>query len=277
MVNLKALRSSAIKRLAVCQNDSPLADTDYILTHMGFSKTDLLLGEKAVDEKTEESFWEFITRLENGEPVQYIVGQCEFMSLQFEVNSKTLIPRSDTEILVEMVIDLCENIKKPHIFEVGTGSGCIAISLAHYIKGAAVTSADVSPGALEVAKRNAIRNGVEINFIEHDILVGFPEFKIPPHIIVSNPPYIPSADILSLDKKVKDFEPLSALDGGDDGLDFYRFLISNSPLKKGGLIALEIGIGQSKAITRLMDNYFDEIKVIKDLAGIERVVIGKHK
>ncbi len=277
MVSLKSLRSLAAKRLEACNADSPLADTDYILTSMGFSKTDILLGDKAIDETAEKIFWEAIGRLEKGEPAQYITGQCEFMSLEFEVNSATLIPRADTEILVEAVIDLCKNIKNPIIFEVGSGSGCIAISLAHYINGARVSSADIMSAALEVARRNAKRSNVEVDFIERNILEGFPQFKDPPDIIVSNPPYIPSADILTLDRKVKDFEPISALDGGADGLDFYRFLIENSPLASGGYLAFEVGIGQARKVSDLMNNRFKAINIIKDLAGIERVVIGKRK
>ncbi len=277
MVSLKALRTSAAKRLESCRSDSPLADTDFILKAMGFSKTDLLLGDKCVDERTEKDFWDLISRLEKGEPVQYIAGKCEFMSLPFNVSSATLIPRADTEILVEAIIDLCKAIKSPAIFEVGTGSGCIAVSLAHYIKGSRVTSADISPAALEIAKSNAEQNSVTVEFIEKNILEGFPGFKSPPDIIVSNPPYIPSGDILTLDKKVRDFEPLSALDGGADGLDFYRFLIENSPLAPGGYLAFEVGIGQAKAVSGLMNNNFEDITIIKDLAGIDRVVIGKHK
>ncbi|MBR5155920.1 MAG: peptide chain release factor N(5)-glutamine methyltransferase [Clostridia bacterium] len=279
MVNLKTLRTSAAKRLEACKNDSPLADTDYILKHMGFSKTDLLLGDKVVDEEAETAFWESISRLEKGEPVQYIVGKCEFMSLEFYVTPATLIPRSDTEILVEAVLEFCKTKSAPKIFEVGSGSGCIAISLAHFWQEAHVLSADISKDALAVAEKNARFNKVSdrVKFIEHNILKGFPEFESPPDIIVSNPPYIPSADVLTLDKKVKDFEPRSALDGGTDGLDFYRFLILNSPLNAGGYLALEIGFGQSDAVIDLMEKHFDDVKLIKDLSGIDRVIVGTHR
>ena len=277
MVSLKDLRIAAKKRLDTAKIDSPLADIDYILGAMGFSKSEILLGERPLDDIAEQSFWSAVLRLESGEPVQYIVGKCEFMSLEFEVNPYTLIPRADTEILVETVIALCQNIPDPVIFEVGTGSGCIAISLAHYIKNANVTSADISPKALETAMRNANRNGVSVEFVEKDILRGFPKLDALPDIIVSNPPYIPTADVLALDRKVCDFEPLSALDGGTDGLNFYRFIVQNAPLKSGGYLAFEVGINQSRDVATLMNAAFQDIQIIKDLAGIERVVIGKSK
>ncbi len=277
MVSLKELRTAAKLRLDTAGNDSPIADIDYILSHMGFDKSDILRGEKCIDRQTVQSFWQAISRVESGEPVQYVVGKTEFMSLEFEVNSATLIPRADTEVLVETVMDLCNEKNSPVIFEVGTGSGCIAISLAHYIKDAKVTSADVSKGALEVAMRNAQKNNVDVSFIEHNILQGFPRFEILPDIIVSNPPYIPSRDVLELDKKVKDFEPKSALDGGEDGLDFYRFIIDRAPLNPGGYLAFEVGIGQSRAVENLMRNNFDNIRIVKDLSGIERVVTGMRK
>ncbi len=153
----------------------------------------------------------------------------------------------------------------------------IEVAIVHYIKDAKVTSADVSKGALEVAMRNAQKNNVDVSFIEHNILQGFPRFEILPDIIVSNPPYIPSRDVLELDKKVKDFEPKSALDGGEDGLDFYRFIIDRVPLNPGGYLAFEVGIGQSRAVENLMRNNFDNIRIVKDLSGIERVVTGMRK
>ena len=276
MVKLKELRKKSIETLKGCQNDSPLADVDYILSHLGFSKTDLLLGEKGVDPSTEDTFYRYLERLKSGEPVQYITGKCEFMSLDFEVDTHTLIPRSDTEILVEAVIETAKNIPKPNILEVGCGSGCIAISLAHYIPDARVTSIDISDGALAVARRNAVANSVaeRIEFIKHNVFDGFDFCKTAPDIIVSNPPYIPKADVLTLDKKVKDFEPLTALDGGDDGLDFYKFIAKNCILSSKGILAFEVGINQAQDVAKIMSERFCDIKIIPDLTGIERVVVG---
>lgn len=279
MVKLKELRKKAAEILQGCQNDSPLADTDCILLHLGFTKSDLILGDKDIDSDTESAFWGCISRLKSGEPVQYITGHCEFMSLDFEVNSSTLIPRSDTEILVEAVIDICKSRSHPYIFEVGSGSGCIAISLAYYLSEAKVTSVDISSKAVETAGRNALLNGVSdrVNFVNYNIFDGFGSIDVLPDVIVSNPPYIPKADIKDLDKKVRDFEPASALDGGDDGLDFYRFIAKNAPIKNGGFLAFEVGIDQARDVSEIMSDRFCEIKIIPDLAGIERVVLGKLK
>lgn len=276
MVKLKELRKKSTEILKGCQNDSPLADTDYILSHLGFSKTDLVLGEKEVDPECEEIFWQYISRLESGEPVQYITGKCEFMSLDFEVNSYTLIPRSDTEVLVEAVIAAAKSIPHPRILEVGCGSGCIAVSLAHYIPDARVLSIDISDGALAVAKRNAVANGVDkrTEFIKHNVFDGFDFCRDIPDIIVSNPPYIPKADVLTLDRKVKEFEPLTALDGGNDGLDFYRFIAQNCKLTQNGYLAFEVGINQAKDVAEIMSKRFCDIKILPDLARIERVVVG---
>lgn len=277
MVKLKELRKKSIEILKGCQNDSPLADVDYILSHLGFSKTDLLLGDKTVDKSTEDAFWKCLDRLKCGEPVQYITGRCEFMSLEFEVTPETLIPRSDTEVLVEAVIEVAKSISNPRILEIGSGSGCIAISLAHYLHTAKITSVDISDGALAVATRNAKTNGVSdrVEFKKHNVFDGFDFCRVAPDIIVSNPPYIPKADILTLDKKVKDFEPLSALDGGNDGLDFYRFITQNCKVSKNGYLAFEVGINQAQDVAEIMSERFEDVKIIHDLAGIERVVIGK--
>ncbi len=275
MVNLRDLRKSAKLCLDEAGCDHPLADIDFVLRSMGFTKDDILRGEKIPGSESRQEFWSAIERLKSHEPVQYIVGKTEFMSLDFKVSPDTLIPRADTEILVEAVIDLCKSLENPEIFEVGTGSGCIAVSFAHYIEGAKVTSVDISGNALTIAKQNAIHNHTDVAFFELDILDGFPAFDKAPDIIVSNPPYIPSNDINFLDRKVKDYEPISALDGGNDGLDFYRFITSNAPLAPGGFLVFEVGIGQSRQVAQLMQQRFEDIKIIKDLAEIERVVVGK--
>lgn len=276
MVSLKELRKSAAMRLASAQNDSPLADIDCVLMHLGFTKTDLILGDKTIDSNQENAFWKAVKRLESGEPIQHITGSCEFMSLEFEVTSSTLIPRSDTEVLVEAVLDICKSKQNPKIFEVGSGSGCIAVSLAYYNTSATVVSADISAKALEVAGRNAKTHKVSdrVSFIQHNIFDGFPKLAEQPDIIVSNPPYIPKDDINRLDKKVREFEPLSALDGGDDGLDFYKFIIKNAHLKPNGYLAFEVGINQAQDVKSLMANRFTDIKIMPDLAGIDRVVVG---
>ena len=277
MVNLKNLRKSAVAELAGCDSDSPLADVDYILAHLlGFEKTDIVVGDKFIDNNQYKVFNNALLRLKSGEPVQYIVGGCEFMSLWFLVNPATLIPRADTEILVESIIDIGKSRKCLNIFEIGTGSGCIAISLAHYLPQAKVISADISAEALETAAKNAERLSVadRCGFTKCDIMKEFPLFDTLPDIVVSNPPYIPHDDIPGLANKVKRHEPLSALDGGCDGLDFYRRIAESVPLKEDGILAFEVGIGQAQAVSQIMSNRFTDIEIRRDIAGIERTVIG---
>lgn len=280
MVNLKNLRKTAVAELEKCGNNSPLADVDYILIHLlGFDKSDIILGDKNIDEKQKSVFDNAFARLKLGEPVQYVVGGCEFMSLWFQVNSATLIPRADTEMLVESIIDIGKSRKCLNVFEIGTGSGCIAISLAHYLPQAKVISADISAEALEVAAKNAERLGVadRCGFTECDIMKEIPSFDTLPDIVVSNPPYIPHNDIPGLENKVKRHEPLSALDGGCDGLDFYRRIARDVPLMDEGILAFEVGIGQSGDVAQIMSDRFCDIEICCDIAGIERTVIGRLK
>lgn len=276
MVNLKTFRKSAVEKLQNTGNDSPTADIDSILSSLGFSKSDILIGEKKLSAEQLDFCENAVSRLVAGEPVQYIVGGCEFMSLWFKVNSATLIPRCDTEILVEELINKLSD-KPAKILDIGTGSGCIAVSLAHYLPLAEVLSVDISDKALQTARENAKLNKVfdRCRFEKCDILESIPNYI--PDVVVSNPPYIPQKDIAELDRKVKDFEPLSALVGGMDGLDFYRRISKDIPLASDGILAFEVGIGQADAVADIMSGRFEEIRIIKDLSGIDRVVIGKLK
>ena len=278
MVKIRDLRKKAIKELIVTGNDSPAADVDFIFsTFLKVDKADLIIGEKTLDTFETERFFQALERVKNGEPVQYAVGGCEFMSLWFEVNSNTLIPRADTEILVETIIERYRNFENVNIFEIGTGSGCISVSLAYYLPGARVTTVDISKGALDVARKNGERLGVteRTEFLECDIMAGFSELEYLPDVVVSNPPYIPKADIEMLEKKVKDFEPMTALDGGTDGLDFYRRIAGTVPIAPNGMLAFEVGIGQAGQVAQIMGERFCNIEIIKDLSGIDRVVLGK--
>ncbi len=278
MVKIRDLRKKAIGELVATGNDSPVADVDFIFANLlAVGKTDLIIGEKTLDRVSQERFLQTLERVKSGEPVQYAVGGCEFMSLWFEVNSKTLIPRADTEMLVETVIERYKDFGTVNIFEIGTGSGCISVSLAHYLPKARVTAVDISKGALDVARKNGDRLGVgeRTEFLECDIMAEFPEFECLPDIVVSNPPYIPKGDIETLEKKVKDFEPVTALDGGADGLDFYRRIAGCVPLAPSGILAFEVGVGQAEQVAQIMEERFCNIEIIKDLSGIDRVVLGK--
>lgn len=278
MVKIRDLRKAAVEELTKLGNDSPAADVDYIFTSLlGFDKSDIIIGEKTLESDAQDRFAQALDRVKGGEPVQYAVGGCEFMSLWFEVNQHTLIPRADTEILVETVIDRLKDMGMVNIFEIGTGSGCIAVSLAYYLSEAKVTAVDISKGALEIARKNGERLGVadRIEFVECDIMARPPKFNVLPQIAVSNPPYIPKADIEKLECKVKDFEPVTALDGGEDGLDFYRRIAKTVPLAPCGILAFEVGVGQAEAVAHVMKERFCNIEIIKDLSGIDRVVLGK--
>ena len=223
-----------------------------------------------------------IKRRISGEPLHYILGETEFMGLEFKVNPDVLIPRPETEILVEELIQLVRNFssgsQNTRVLDLGTGSGCIAVSLAKFLPGLKMHAVDISIKALEVARDNALANNVKINFILSD-LFNSPALK--PHgydIIVSNPPYISRAQISDLPAEVK-YEPALAWDGGRDGLDFYRRIISEAEnyLRKNGFLALEIGFNQIEAIKNIFLSVpnFKIIKVIKDYSQIERVIIAK--
>lgn len=215
----------------------------------------------------------------NGEPLQYILGETEFMSLPFKLNRSVLIPRSDTETLVEHVLKFINGKNRTNweILDIGAGSGCVGISLAYYVKNARVTELDISSEALKTARRNAELNGVagKMSFILADIITQIPDGQY--DIVVSNPPYIETAVIQTLQPEVKNYEPLSALDGGEDGLAFYRRITQIAPklIKSGGLLAFEIGYNQGAAVKALMDAAgLKKTEIIKDLCGCERTVSG---
>jgi release factor glutamine methyltransferase len=220
-------------------------------------------------------FRERVGRRARREPLQYIVGRVEFWSLPFVVNPAVLIPRPDTEILVEEALKRAS--AEATVLDVGTGSGAIAIALAHELPAADVHGVDISPAALEVAAENARLNGVggRVRLAEAD-LARLPEG--PFDLIVSNPPYIPSGELAALMPEVRDFEPSLALDGGGDGLDSYRLLARQAPsrLRSGGWLLLETGAGQAPAVRKLLSEAgLLDVFSRDDYAGIPRVVGGR--
>ena len=234
--------------------------------------------DKQLTEEQEKYFLEMIKERLNERPIAYIIGNREFMGLDFFVQEGVLIPRPDTETLVEEIINICNNRTGLNILDIGTGSGAITISLAKYLDKSHVISADISDIALEIASKNAISNNVDerIDFIKSDVFSNVPkEEKF--DLIVSNPPYIRKADIDGLDRQVKDFEPYNALEGGEDGLDFYRKITKESKafLKNKGILAYEVGHDQAQDVSQIMqENGFEGIYTKCDLQGFERVVIG---
>lgn len=226
-----------------------------------------------VNSQEREQYRDFVKRRAQGEPSAYITGSREFMSLNLKVNPDVLIPRSDTEILVESVIDVVNKDEKIRICDVGTGSGAIAISLAYYLPNSVVYATDISEKALEVAQENAQNNNVEVNFLLGNLLTPIKQASISFDVITANLPYIPPHEFEQLDKGVKDFEPTSALVAQGDGLDLYRELIPQAYelIAKDGYLFFEIGYNQGdKAIDLVRD--FTEVELIKDLAGRDRVI-----
>ena len=220
----------------------------------------------------------YVTRRGAGEPLQYILGVQEFMSLEFIVNPNVLIPRQDTETLVEYVLEKTKN-KGFVLLDIGTGTGCIPLSIAHCNSRAFVRGIDVSDAAVALAKENSERLGLtkRADFEKTDILTDIPRGKY--DVITSNPPYIESSVIETLQTEVKDYEPKLALDGGTDGLVFYRRICNIAPdiLADGGLLAFEIGYNQGAAVAKLMEKDFSDIRIIKDLCGNDRVAAGMLK
>ena len=219
-----------------------------------------------------------IEKLLQGVPIQHITHRQEFMKMDFYVNDNVLIPRPDTEILVEEVIKIAQKINAKKILDLCTGSGVIAISLAKYIKNSQITAVDISKKALKVAKINAVMNGVnqQVKFITSNLLESLPKEKY--DIIVSNPPYIKNNVIKTLSKEVQR-EPYIALNGGKDGLDFYRKIIKQAYefLKYKGYLCLEIGYDQKIDVIELIEKeekYIDTYSK-KDLYGNDRIVITK--
>jgi len=235
--------------------------------------------EKELTLEEKNNLINMIDERKKGRPIAYILGSREFMGLDFYVKEGVLIPRPDTEILVEEVINLCSNVKNPTILDIGTGSGAISVSLAKYISNSKIYSLDISETALEVGKINAINNNVEnqISFIKSNLFDSINDKSIVFDIIVSNPPYIRKKDIPTLHTQVKDYEPYIALEGGEDGLDFYRKITEESVkyLKENGILAYEVGHDQALDVKDIMiKNGYQNITIMKDLSNIDRVVIG---
>ncbi len=237
--------------------------------------------EQTISQEQVDDYNKLIERRTNHEPTAYILGHREFMDLDLIVNEDVLIPRPETEVLVESVIDhLNDNTGIIKIADIGTGSGAIAISLAKSLSGASVEAVDISEKAINVARLNIGKYNLLGRITVHlgDLLSPLNGKKF--NAIVSNPPYIPSRVIDTLQAEVKDYEPSTALDGGMDGLDFYRLLFKESPkfLIDGGFLAVEIGFDQAESVKKLAEaeGQFKDIEIIKDLSKNDRVIIAKY-
>ena len=265
----RARRDAEALLLLALRHDAPDANRAWLIAH----------EDEAVSPDGSAALSALVNRRLTGEPMQYIAGRMEFYGLPFLVNPDVLIPRPETEHLVEKVIELAQGFAQPRIVDVGAGSGAIAVALACKLPGAQVTATEISERALVVARGNAERNGVSdrIRFLQGDLLEPVTGERF--DIVVSNPPYVPERDRVSLSVEVRNYEPAQALFADEDGLAVYRRLIpvAFGALVQGGSIALEIGYGQSDAVRALLaDVGFAGIEFTADLQGIPRVASARR-
>ncbi|NJM52640.1 MAG: peptide chain release factor N(5)-glutamine methyltransferase [Blastocatellia bacterium] len=225
-------------------------------------------------------FQQIIARRANREPFQHITGKQEFYGLDFEVNSDVLIPRPETELIVENAIEILQKIEKPRFCEVGTGSGCISISILHNVSKATAIGLDVSEKALKITRRNAEKHEVSdrVELKISDVFAVLTEEKF--SLIVSNPPYVPSEDISGLQTEVRDFEPIIALTDGKDGLSIVEHIVENSPkfLYSKGFLLMEIGFSQAEKVRQMFSpEIWQTVEILPDLQGIPRMIKAQLK
>ena len=230
-------------------------------------------GDREVSEAEEEQYRKALEQRAVHVPLQHLLGYQDFMGLRFQVNEHVLIPRQDTEILVEEAMRYLHDGMR--ILDLCTGSGCILLSLLHYSNDCEGVGVDISQEALQVAAQNAELLGIKADFLKSDL---YEKVTGKFDLLVSNPPYIERKVIPTLMEEVREYDPYIALDGGEDGLDFYRRIIGGAQdyLKRGGQILMEIGSGQAQAVSELLrEAGFKEIDVCRDFAGLDRVVSGR--
>ena len=281
MPALRSLVLSGTLRLSLGPHpDRARPDAETLLLHFLEKTKAWLIAhlEEELSEAESRSYTALLERRYQGEPIQYITGEAEFYGLPFRVRPGVLIPRPETEHLVEKVIELAARFESPRIADIGAGSGCIAVTLAHHLPHATITASDLSAAAIAIARENAALNQVShrICFLEGDLLTPATGQQF--EIIASNPPYVPTANRSSLSIEVRDHEPPFALFAGSDGLDIYRRLIPEAfaCLSPGGFIALEIGYAQSSAIADLLEGFgFYSIEFVSDLQSIPRVAVAQ--
>lgn len=262
--------------------DTTQAAKELVCIAAGKTKNELLRdGLLYVPPEVEREAYALAERHIAGEPVAYLIGEWEFYGMPFDISPAVLIPRPDTEVLCENVIRELQGEENCRVLDLCAGSGCVGIAVGKHVEGARVTLGEISEDALKVCRQNIRRNGLSGRITAMRIDAR----EKPSHqlgefqCIVSNPPYIPSADIDGLDSSVRDHEPRLALDGGADGLDFYRCICEKwrDAIVPGGLLAFEVGIGQADEVLRIMRaSGFGEIEIIRDLHMIPRVVYGRR-
>ncbi|MCH7673809.1 peptide chain release factor N(5)-glutamine methyltransferase [candidate division KSB1 bacterium] len=288
--NIVDLLNDSSKFLSEKGIENARLNAEQLLRHtLDMNRVDLYLNQDRSLTQTEMSaFKRCLKRRAAREPLQYILGEAEFMSLPFVVDENVLIPRPETEILVEKTIEMCNekfaSKDRIEILEFGTGSGCISVSLAKYLENARITSLDISRDALKVAEKNAGLNGVDdrIQFINQDctsskIANYFPD-KF--DVLVSNPPYVSPTDFEDLPEEIKKYEPAVALSDNRDGLSFYRKIAELSPelIKISGFLMLELGLGQAVAVKEIfVKTSFNNINIFQDLNEIDRILFCEYE
>jgi release factor glutamine methyltransferase len=273
-------RASEFLREASVPND--LLDAQTLLAEaLDRDRTYLIINfNRPLSDAERIKYQELIERRAAGEPLQYITGHQEFFGLEFEVTPDVLIPRPETELIVEETIRIVQQARfnNPLVVDAGTGSGCIAVTLAREIDGLRAIATDISTAAIAVAKRNAARNTMteRIDFIVANLFDAFAEIPFA-DIIISNPPYVSRQELPMLQREVRDWEPKVALTDYDDGLTFYRRLLGDAParLKPGGYLICEMGYTQSDAISAMIDPaVWSDLRILKDLRGIPRTIVA---
>jgi release factor glutamine methyltransferase len=261
--------------------ESPRLQAELLLAHrLKMPRMKLYLNfERALTTDEADDYREFIKRRGQREPLQHITGSVSFCGFEITVNKNALVPRPETEILAELGWTFLSPLPSGTALDVGTGTGCIAIALAAKCSSAKVFALDISPEALALAKENAQKNNAQIEFLQGDGFAAVPK-EARFDLIISNPPYISSAEIETLEPEVRDFDPRQALDGGANGLDFYRMFAAHSKsfLKPGGKIMLEFGDGQAPAIREIFENEKWIVEAVKDdYSQRARILIASWK
>jgi len=273
--------SQATRYLTEAEVSEPQLNSQILLAHaIGSDRTYLIINfNQQVDSAGSEFFWNLVRRRANGEPVQYITGVQEFYGLEFEVNASVLIPRPESELIVEEVTRLAPHHVSQLVIDVGTGSGCLAIAIARELPLARIIATDISGDALDVARRNAEKLGVieRIEFVQTDLLEAIDPGLLP-DFIISNPPYIAATELPGMQREVRDWEPDLALTDSGDGLSFFRRLLAEAPsrLKSGGYLICEMGFTQSEQVESIARaGSWSEKRLLQDLQGIPRTIVLK--
>jgi release factor glutamine methyltransferase len=270
--------------------DGPRLSAELLLSHvLNAPRIKLYTDyESELSDKHLATYRALVQRAAEHEPIAYLTGRAHFFNLEFQVTPDVLIPRPDTETLVENVLQLARNspgFETPRVLDLCTGSGCIGAAIAHHLKNAVVVATDISEAAVAVAKRNLEKLELDsrVTVAQGDLFEALNGLADPSpfDLIVSNPPYIPTAQIEQLDKNVRDFEPRIALDGGIDGLVIHRRIAADAPprLRTGGRLYLEIQFDQGPAAKELFSTHpeLEDIRIIKDHAGNERLITARKK